>query len=47
MFSASHFKDSLGERPQLVGQVDNTSTRAKPNPACCISKALRMAFLAA
>ena len=32
--------------PQLVGQVESTSTRVKPLPAICISNAFLMAFLA-
>ena len=47
MFSLSHLSASWGVRPQLVGQVESTSTMLKPLPAICASKALRMAFLAA
>ena len=47
MFSLSHFIESDGVSPQLLGQVERNSTRAKPSPCSWTAKALRTAFFAA
>ena len=46
MLSFSHWTAFKGVMPQLVGQVDSTSTKVKPSPFICFSKAFLMARLA-
>ena len=44
--SLNHCRASFGANPQLVGQLDNTSTIPKPSPACWTWNAFLIAFLA-
>ena len=44
--SSSHFNESFGDKPQFVGQVDNTSIREKPLPSIWFLKACKIAFFA-
>ncbi len=46
MFSPIHAKASAGLMPQLVGQVEATSTSEYPRPSIWFWKARLMAFLA-
>ena len=46
IFSSSQTREAWGVMPQLVGQVESSSTIEKPNPRTWASKAMRMAFLA-
>ena len=46
MFSSTHFRASTGRMPQLVGQVESTSTKENPFLSTWFLKAFLIAALA-